>query len=78
MVILTLTIGIGINASVFTVLNGTALKPQVQGDPASFVRIFAQSQQDSRLRPVSYSEYKRSASRTVRCASSRRFVPLPC
>ncbi len=56
-VVLTLTIGIGINASVFTVLDGTALKPLVNRDPATFLRIWPLSQRDGHERGVSYSEY---------------------
>jgi predicted permease len=56
-VVLTLTVGIGINASVFTVLDGTALKPLVNRDPATFLRIWPLSQRDGRERGVSYSEY---------------------
>ena len=48
MVVLTLTVGIGINASVFTVVDGTVLKPHVYRDPASFVRIVPMSQRDGR------------------------------
>ena len=38
-VVLTLTVGIGINASIFTVVNGMMLKPHVYKDPETFVRI---------------------------------------
>src|SRR5207253_4964161 len=57
MVVLTLTVGIGINASVFTVVDGTVLKAHVYRDPASFLRIVPMSQRDGRTRPVSYPEY---------------------
>jgi predicted permease len=56
-VILTLTVGIGINASVFTVVNVTILRPHVYKDPDSFLRIFPESMADSDARPVSYAEY---------------------
>jgi len=56
-VVLTLTVGIGINASVFTVFDRLALKAHVARDPGSFVRIIPQSQRDGRQRAVSSSEY---------------------
>jgi predicted permease len=77
-VVLTLTVGIGINASVFTVMDGAMLQPHVGGDAASFVRIFAQSQQDSRMRPVSYSEYKAfgERNRSVRSLAAFRQIAV--
>ena len=56
-VVLTLTVGIGINASVFTVVDDTALKPLVNRDPATFLRLWPLSQRDGQERGVSYSEY---------------------
>lgn len=40
-IVLTLVLGIGLNASVFTILNAFALRPLVSKDPASFVQIYA-------------------------------------
>jgi predicted permease len=67
-VVLTLTIGIGINASVFTVVSGMALRPHVYRDPASFLRIFPGSRAQGTVRRVSYPEYVayRDGSRSVR------------
>jgi predicted permease len=56
-VVLTLTVGIGINASVFTAVSGLALRPHVYKDPASFVRIFAENRERTSTRPISYNEY---------------------
>src|SRR5687768_7291894 len=41
-VILTLALGIGLNAVVFSFFNGLLFRPHVSRDPASFVRIYAQ------------------------------------
>ncbi|HLW76321.1 MAG TPA: permease prefix domain 1-containing protein, partial [Bryobacteraceae bacterium] len=46
-VIVTLTLGIGMNAGVFTVLNGMLLRPRVEKDPASFAHIAAQYSGDN-------------------------------
>ena len=78
-IVLTLTVGIGINAGVFTVLSGTVLKAHVNRDPDSFVRIYAESQQDGRLRPVSYNDYKALTERNrslSRLAAFRSFPML--
>jgi putative ABC transport system permease protein len=56
-VVLTLTVGIGINASVFTVINGLALRAHVYHDPASFLRVIPYAQAQNTWRAVSYSEY---------------------
>jgi putative ABC transport system permease protein len=67
-VVLTLTVGIGINASVFTIVSAVAMRPHVSRDPASFVRIVPESRDRTTTRPVSYAEYtawKREA-RSVR------------
>jgi putative ABC transport system permease protein len=67
-VVLTLTVGIGINASVFTVVSGLALRPHVYRDPDSFVRIVPLQRDRHRLREVSYDEYVgwRGMARSVR------------
>lgn len=76
-VVLTLTVGIGINASVFTVFDRLGLKAHVSGDPGSFVRIFPESQMDGRDRAVSYSEYValRDRSRSLRQLAAFRLFP---
>jgi predicted permease len=56
-VVLTLTLGIGMNVSVLTVINGVALKPHVYKDPDSFVRVMTQPRFQIGQRPVSYREY---------------------
>jgi predicted permease len=56
-VVLTLTLGIGMNVSVLTVINGVALQAHVYKDPASFVRVIPQPRFQSGQRPVSYGEY---------------------
>jgi predicted permease len=67
-IVLTLTVGIGINASVFTVVNGLALRPHVYKDPGSFVRIIAKSRTQNTSRGLSYDEYIafRDNTRTLR------------
>ena len=67
-VVLTLTVGIGINASVFTVVSGLAFRPHVYRDPGSFVRIVPMERDRHRLREVSYDEYRgwRDSARSVR------------
>ena len=39
-VVLTLAIGIGLNAGIFTLLNFLCLQPPVKNDPSSFVQIY--------------------------------------
>jgi len=56
-VVLTLTLGIGMNVSVLTVINGVALQPHVYKDPDSFVRVMTQPRFQTGQRPVSYREY---------------------
>lgn len=46
-VVLTLALGIGINAAVFTILDAIALRPRVDHDPASFVRLLSSYRTDS-------------------------------
>jgi predicted permease len=41
-VVLTLAVGVGINAGIFTVINGILLRPRVDSDPATFARLYAQ------------------------------------
>ncbi len=67
-VVLTLTVGIGINASIFTVVNGLAFRPHVSRDPASFVRVIPKTRTQNAVRRASYSEYVafRDHSRSLR------------
>jgi predicted permease len=57
-VVLTLTVGIAINATVFTVMSGVAFRPHVYRDPASFVRIIPETRDGRHVREVSYGEYR--------------------
>jgi predicted permease len=67
-VVLILTVGIGINASVFTVIDGLMLRPHVDKDPASFLRVVPESRLQGLPREVSYHEYLelRDSTRTLR------------
>ncbi len=76
-VVLTLTIGIGINASIFTVFTGAALTPHVSRRPESFVRIWAESQRDERIRYFSYSEYTALRDRNHSLGQLAAFRPFP-
>jgi predicted permease len=71
-IVLTLTVGIGINASVFTVVDGLALRPHVYTDPDSFVRVIAKSRTRNTARGLSYDEYVafRDNTRTVRALAA--------
>jgi predicted permease len=76
-VVLTLTVGIGINASVFTVVNGMMLKPRVYKDAASFVRIVPESRLQRVPRQVGYQEYLnlRDHTRTLRQLAAFSYFP---
>ncbi|MCX6633513.1 MAG: ABC transporter permease, partial [Acidobacteria bacterium] len=67
-VVLTLTVGIGINASIFTVVNGLAFRPHVRRDPASFIRVIPKARAQDTTRRASYTEYValRDQSRSLR------------
>ena len=56
-VVLTLTLGIGMNVSVFTLMNGIALRQGVHKDAASFARVIPRDRAQGRSRPASYAEY---------------------
>jgi predicted permease len=76
-VVLTLTVGIGINASVVTVVNSMMLQPHVYKDPASFLRIVPLSRLQSQPRQASYQEYLslRTRTRTVRQLAAFSYFP---
>ena len=40
LVVVTLTLGIGLNAGVFSVINAVAFRPRIDRDPESFLHIF--------------------------------------
>jgi hypothetical protein len=46
-VVVTLTLGIGISASVFTMIDAIALRPHVDRDPSSFVRLLSSYRTDT-------------------------------
>ncbi len=56
-VVLTLTVGIGLNASVFTVVSGLAFRPHVHQHPDSFVRVVPIATRQGATRRASYGEY---------------------
>src|ERR1019366_4082906 len=76
-VVLTLTIGIGINASVFTVVTGMMLTPHVYKDPDSFIRIVPQSRMQAQPRWAGYQEYMRlrDQTRTLRQMAALSYFP---
>jgi predicted permease len=76
-VVLTLTIGIGINASVFSVVTGMMLTPHVYRDPESFVRIVPQSRMQAEPRWAGYQEYMRlrDQTRTLRQLAAFSYFP---
>ena len=77
-VVLTLTVGIGINASIFTVVNGMMLRPHIYKDPDSFVRVVPESRLQGVPRQVSYQEYLhlRDSTRTVRQLAAFSYFPV--
>jgi predicted permease len=76
-VVLTLTVGIGINASIFTVVDGTALKPLVNRDPDTFLRLWTLNQRDGNDRGVSYAEYIALRDRTQSLRQLAAFQIFP-
>jgi predicted permease len=76
-VVLILTVGIGINASVFTVVSGVAFRPHVYKDPASFIRVVPVNRWQRTPRAVSYGEYVawRDRARSVRQLAAFSFFP---
>src|SRR5262249_33246785 len=51
------TAGIGINATIFTIVNGMVMRPHIAKDPDSFVTIYAENRATLTSRASSYSEY---------------------
>jgi hypothetical protein len=76
-VVLTLMVGIGINASVFTVVNGMMLRPHVSGNPETFLRIIPESRLNSVPRQLSYHEYLalRDHNRSLRQLAAFSYFP---
>jgi predicted permease len=76
-VVITLTVGIGINSSVFTVFERLVMKAHVKRDPDSFVRIFPENQRDGHDRGVSYAEYTalRDRNRTLSQLAAFQMFP---
>ena len=83
-VVVTLTFGIGVSSGVFTLYSAITLRPMVDTDPETFLRVFATSAVDrSQLKPysqLSVEEYVafRDGLRSVRAlsAQSRFSTPL--
>ncbi|HTX37058.1 MAG TPA: ADOP family duplicated permease [Bryobacteraceae bacterium] len=76
-VVATLTIGIGINASVFTIFNAVALRPHVSSHPETFLRITPLARWQGTWRPASFDEYVnlRDHTRSVRRLAAFRYFP---
>jgi predicted permease len=56
-VVVTLALAIGVNASVFTVVQGLMFRPHISKDPASFIEVFPEAWSTRLPREASYSEY---------------------
>ncbi len=78
-IIATLTAAIGINASVFTVVNGYVLKAHITNDPASFVQITPATGSTGGPREASYAEYQsfRNDARSLRLLAAYYRFPSP-
>lgn len=74
-VILTLTVGIGINAAVFTVVNGLALRAHV-ANPDTFVSLITTTRFQGTRRRVSFDEYKAWRDRTSTLRQLAAFAPI--
>ena len=76
-VVLTLTVGIGMNATVFSVVNGLAMRAHVYKDPDSFLRVIPQNRWQSQIRGVSYAEYVflRDNARSLRQLAGWSYFP---
>jgi predicted permease len=78
-IIATLTAAIGVNASVFTVVNGYFLKPHITNDPASFIQITPAIGSRGASREASYAEYQafRNGVRSLRQLAAFYRFPSP-
>ncbi len=67
-IIATLTAAIGLNASIFTVVNGYMLRPHITSDPATFIQILPATGLTGAPRGASYAEYQafRNSTRSLR------------
>ena len=76
-VVLTLTVGVGMNATVFSVVNGLALRPHVYQDPGSFLRVIPRNWWTLHIRGVSYPEYVylRDHARSLRQLAAWTYFP---
>jgi predicted permease len=76
-VVLTLTLGLGMNATVFTVVNGLALRAHVYKDPDSFIRVILQNRFQRASHGVSYEGYKwlRDHAKSVRQLAAWSYFP---
>jgi predicted permease len=78
-IIATLTAAIGINASIFTVVNGYMLRPHITNDPASFAQITLAMGSIGGSRQASYAEYQafRNSARSLRLLAAYYRFPSP-
>ncbi len=78
-IIATLTAAIGINASIFTVVNGYFLRPHIATDPASFIQITPAIGLSEGPREASYAEYQafRNGARSLRLLAAFYRFPSP-
>ena len=76
-IIATLTAAIGINASIFTVVNAYFLRPHITNDPASFIQIIPATGSIGNPREATYAEYQafRNGARSLRLLAA--FYRLP-
>ncbi len=78
-IIATLTVAIGINASVFTVVNGYFFKPHITHDPASFIQITPATGALGGMREATYAEYQmfHDNARSLRQLAAFNRFPAP-
>ncbi len=78
-IIATLTVATGINASIFTVVNGYVLRPHITKDPPSFIQITPATGSIGGPREASYAEYRafRNDARSLRLLAAYYRFPSP-
>src|SRR5580693_2624661 len=76
-VILALTAGIGLNAAIFTMIDGNWFKPRAENDPGSFVQVFARyDSKASRFGSISVADYLHFARRRAPSRISLLGIPF--
>lgn len=77
-IIATLTAAIGINASIFTVVNGYVLRPHIANDPGSFIQITPTVASTKDPRAASYTEYQafRNGAHSLRLLAAFYMFPV--